>query len=68
MPTRIFVNSQQHDTEITLCREEINFNSNPSFKSFKPLASTFFSIKKVNWFLFTLSDIQNFIMAKIYFW
>ena len=46
MPTRIFVNSQQHDTEITLCREEINFNSDPSFKSFKPWQAHSFPIKK----------------------
>ena len=46
MPTRIFVNSQQHDTEITLCREEINFNSNPSFKGFKPWQAHSFPIKK----------------------
>ena len=40
-----------------LYRREINFNSHPSLKSFKPSQTHNLPTKRVNWFLFTLSAI-----------
>ena len=46
-----------------MTKQVINFNSHPSLKV-STLADIFFSNKVVNWFLFTLSAIQNYIMRK----